>query len=121
MRDYLPLAGEVRMLTPADEERRRRIESERARELIERRHKEEAEREQARVAAERERGAAELDLYETQARESVLASGGTAENFRRLWPDLKSRYLADRAVERMGARERRVSELYARMKDSIRL
>jgi hypothetical protein len=112
----IPMANEISVLTPADMERQRRVDSERAARMISDRKAKEAERERARIAAEREQGAAELDAYREQARAALLASGGTSADFEREWPTLKGEYLRRRATERMTAKERRVAEIKDRMR-----
>jgi hypothetical protein len=112
----IPMSHEISVVTPADIERQRRVEQARAAKLIEDRKRREQERERARIDAEREAGREALEAYEAEVRASVLASGGSEADFSRLWPDLKARYLAEKAAERMTARKRRVAEIADRMK-----
>jgi hypothetical protein len=117
MRDYIPLSHEVREQTPQEIEQRRAAASAASQKLIDDRIKREAAQQAARDAADRERGAAELGAYRERSLAAVLAAGGTPSDFeQRVWPDMKAEYLKARAVEGMTARERRVEELYQRMK-----
>ena len=115
MRDYIPLAYEVREQTLEEAEQRRAAASATAQKLIDDRLAREAEQAAARDRLDAERGAAELDAYRTEARASMRASGGSSADFERLWPELRGDYLKARALQRMGARERRAEEMYRKM------
>src|SRR5215208_3799487 len=70
----------------------------------------------ARDAAEREAGAAELNVYEQQARAAWLASGGDAAGFARNWPKLRDERLQERARERLTGQERQIAEARAELR-----
>jgi hypothetical protein len=113
---YIPHRDEITYVTKQDDERRRKAESDRAAKLIADRKAREAEQEKARETAAREQGRQELERYETEARASLLASGGSAADFARIWPDLKASYLKEKALERMSSKERRAAAMYERLK-----
>lgn len=60
-----------------------------------------------------ERGAAELEAYQVEARAAWLSSGGDEDGFTRNWPKLRDERLAERARERMTLTERAIEERMA--------
>ena len=115
MRNFIPFADGISTISPAEDARRQKAASDAARQLIDELRAKEAEQAAARDRLDAERGQAELDGYRTEARASMRASGGSSADFDRLWPELKSDHLKARALERLGAKGRRVQELYERM------
>ena len=73
------------------------------------------EQQEAAARAERERaqaalGAAELADYHDRARSAWLGSGGTTSDFAAAWPALRTRYLTEKTVEGLSARDRLISK-----------
>ena len=74
--------------------------------------------ERERIAAEH--GAAELESYREAARAAILGSGGSASDFERLWPELRSARLKGQAETKLTAHERLIEQTKAEMRASGR-
>lgn len=105
-------------VTPEQLNRAREAESARVLAGIEARQKREAAEARAKERAEQERGRAELDRYEVEAKAAYLASGGDSGGWLGVWSKLKTEYLADRARERMTGPERRVAAMAEKLRAS---
>jgi len=107
-------------VTPAQMAEARAAETARINRAVEARLEQEAaaRAEQARLAAEH--GARELETYREAARGAILGSGGSAADFERLWPELRSARLKGQAETKLTAHDRLVEQTKAEMRASGR-
>jgi hypothetical protein len=78
----------------------------------EEKRREEEQREQERERARSEGRAAEIESLKTELRNNFLGSGGSSEEFERVWPDLKAQELSRRTLEGAERVRRQTSAYY---------
>jgi hypothetical protein len=103
-------------VTPAQMAAAREAETARINRAVDARLAQEAAARAARERSAAESGEAELDAYKSAARAALLGSGGSAGDFERLWPELRSARLKAQADSKLGAQDR----LIAREADALR-
>jgi hypothetical protein len=102
-------------LNPAVENAAREDAAARLDAAIARRQADAVAREAAQAQRERDEGAAALDTFYGRSSAAFIVNGGTADDFQRAWPELKRRYLIDRA-EAGSPRERAIEQAMAELR-----
>jgi hypothetical protein len=113
---FVPYTSE----TPADVERRQAEHRQRVEAAIAKRERDAAEYRQEQERRARAEGQAALERYEQEAKQAWLHSGGTALEFAHAWPEMRRKFLAERAEQRLNGQARRVAAEMAALRASGR-